>query len=65
VSGLPEELVGRRELDYSSKVHDCDAIADMLNDVQIMGNEEIRQAVISLQFLEKVKDLRLHRHIQS
>ena len=36
----------------------------MLYNAQIVGDEEIGQAVVSLQVFQQVDDLGLHRHIQ-
>ena len=37
----------------------------MLNHRQIVGNEEIGDTTLLLQFCQQVDDLRLHRHVES
>ena len=43
-----------------SEIHDGNAIADVFDDVEIMGNEKIGQVVFFLKFPEQVDDLGLN-----
>src|SRR5215469_18343990 len=44
-----EERVLWRELDDLAEIHDSDAVADVLDHCEIMGDEEIREAPLALQ----------------
>ena len=59
------ELVGRRDLAELAEVHHRDAIADVLDDGQIVGNEDQRQPVLRLQVLEQVQHLGLHADVEA
>jgi len=59
-----EQVLGVRVFDDLSCVHDRDAIADELDDAEIMGDEEIREMELLLQILQEVQDLRLHGHVK-
>src|SRR5690242_5553100 len=52
------------ELDDLAEIHDRDAPADMLDDGDVVGNEEIREAEFLLEIAEQVDDLRLYRDIE-
>ncbi len=47
-----------------AQIHDRHAIADMPDDRQIVGDEEIGQPEIVLQILEQIDDLRLNRDVE-
>ena len=47
-----------------AQVHDADAVADVLDDREVVGDEDERQAVAPLQVLEQVQHLRLHAHVE-
>lgn len=64
VQGLRRDLLGTAELHDVAEIHDEYAIAEILNDVQVMRNEHIGQAEIVLQGLEQVQHLGLHRFIE-
>src|SRR5207245_1136932 len=53
-----------RGLDDAAKIHDGHALADMLDDRQIMGNEEISEPQLLLQVLQQIDDLGLDRYVQ-
>src|SRR6266478_5992133 len=58
------KLAGGRGLDDATEIHDRNALADMLDDRQIMGNKEISETEFLLQVLQQIDDLGLDRHIQ-
>ena len=47
-------------LDDAAHVHDRDAIADMSDDAQIVGDEDHREPELFAQIHEEVEHLRLH-----
>ena len=44
--------------------HDEYLVADMLDHCKVMGDEEIGQAELVLQVLQKIDNLRLHRDVE-
>ena len=59
-----EQRRRRAHLNDLSEIHHRDAAADVLDEPQIVGDEQIRQAEALLQVHQQVDDLRLHRHIE-
>jgi hypothetical protein len=59
-----EERGRRAELHDSSEIHHGHPAADVLDQPQIVGNEQIRELQLLLQIHERVDDLRLHRHVE-
>jgi hypothetical protein len=59
-----EQLVGRRHLDDLAQIHDGDAVADVANDVEIVGDENERKPEFLAQLLEQIDDLRLDRGVE-
>ena len=57
-----EQLFGVRALHDPADIHHRDPLADMLDDAQVMGDEEIGQPKSLLEFEEEVQDLCLDRH---
>src|SRR5713226_4631095 len=51
------KLAGRRGLDDPPEIHDGHALADMLDDRQIVGNEQISEPEFLLQVFQEVDDL--------
>ena len=58
------QLVARRHLAHLAEVHDGDAVADVLDDGQVVGDEHERQAVALLEVLEQVQHLGLDAHVE-
>ena len=58
------DLVARSLLDDAAEVHDRDAVAEVLDDAQVVRDEEQRQPERCLQVLQQVQDLRLDRHVE-
>src|ERR1700675_3327718 len=58
------KLAGWRGLDDAPEIHDGNALADMLDHRQIMGNKEISEPEFLLQVLQQIDDLGLDRNIQ-
>ena len=55
---------GRALLDHPAEVHHCDAFAHMAHDGQVVGDEEVGQALLGLEVGEQVDDLGLHGHVE-
>ena len=52
------------DLDDAAEIHHGDAMRDVLDDAEIMGDEEIGEAERLAQIDEQVQDLRLHRNVE-
>jgi hypothetical protein len=50
--------------DDVTEIHDGDAVAEMFDHGQVMGDEEVGQAALFLEVLQEVDHLRLHRDIE-
>ena len=59
------EILGACNFDKLAKIHDADAIADILDDRQIMRNEQVSQPELLLKIQQKVQYLRLNGNVQS
>ncbi len=62
--GIREQRFGARVLHQHAHVHDCNAIADVLHHAQVVGDEQVGQAVLFLQVLQEVQNLGLHGHVE-
>ena len=51
-------------LDDLAEVHHRDAVADVLHDREVVGDEEVGQAELALEVLEQVDDLRLDGDVE-
>ena len=63
--GISEQLVGRGDLHHVAQIHNADPVGNVADDGQVMGNEQIGQAVLLLQLLQQVDNLGLNGHVQS
>ncbi len=59
-----DHLLRRSLLDDAAQIHDADAVRHVLHDCQIVADEQVGQAQLSLQILHEVKNLRLNGHVQ-
>src|SRR5262249_28430030 len=64
MSRVGVELLGRRDLDDLAQVHHGYAGRDVLDDREVVGDEQVREAELGLQILEQVHDLRLDRDVE-
>ena len=55
-------LVG--DLDDAPEIHHRDAVADVLDDREVVRDEQIGEAVLALQVDQQVDDLRLDRDVE-
>ena len=51
-------------LDDAADIHDGDAVADMFDDAEVVGYEQVGKAEALLQLQQQVQDLRLYRYIE-
>ena len=63
--GVADHLIGRAVLHDPTQIHNGDAVGDVLYHREVMGDEQIGQALLLLQLLQKVDDLRLDGNVQS
>jgi hypothetical protein len=61
---MTHHAVGVADLDQRPMAHNRDAVAHMLDDAEVMGDEKRRDAEVSLKIHEQVQDLRLHAHVE-
>ena len=54
----------RPDLDDPPEVHHRHPVRDMPHNRQVVGDEEVGEALLLLQILQQIDDLRLHRNIQ-
>ena len=64
VQRLIVEIVAGRHLHDLAEVHHGDAVGDVLDDREVVGDEQVGQSELILQVLEQVDDLGLNRHVQ-
>ena len=64
VQALPGEDLPGGHLHQAAQVHDRHPVADMGDDAQVMGDEEIGEAVALLQLGEQIEDLGLDGDVQ-
>ena len=58
------DLLARPDLDDLAQVHHGDAIRDVADDRQVVGDEEVREPELVLELGEQVDDLRLNRDVE-
>jgi len=64
VKGLCENLLRPTDLDYLPRVHDCDAVRDVIHHAQVVRDEQVGKAELSLQFHEEIQDLSLDGYVE-
>ena len=64
VERLVVELARRGDLDDPAEVHDRDPVADVADDREVVGDEQVGQAESLLEALEQVDDLGLDRDVE-
>ena len=62
--GLRVELVDAGHLDHPPEVHDPDPVADVLDDREVVGDEQVGEPEFLLEVVEQVQDLALDRHVE-
>jgi hypothetical protein len=58
------QVVRCRRFHDPAEVHDGDPVADMADDRQVVGDEQVGQLELVLEALQEVDDLGLDRHVQ-
>src|SRR5207237_783880 len=64
VERVDVELLGQCQLDHLAQVHHGDAVADVADDGEVVGDEEVGEVELLLQLLEQVQDLGLDGDVQ-
>ncbi len=55
-----EQSFGVAGFDDPAEVHHCCAISDMMNDVEVVGDDDHRESESLAQAVQQVQDLALH-----
>src|SRR5205807_6097661 len=58
------DLFGVRDLDDLAEVHHGDPVAQVADDRQVVGDEQVGQVELVLEVLQEVHDLRLDRDVE-
>ena len=58
------DLVDVDDLRERSQVHDTNAVADVLDDGEVLGDEEVGEPQLLLEIVEQVEDLALDRDVE-
>ena len=58
-------LRAKADLDDAAEVHDGDAVAEVFDHSQVVRDEEVGEAEVFLEVVEKIENLRLNGNIQS
>ena len=61
---VAEDIFLRAVLHKVAEVHDADGVGDVLDNGEVVADEEVRQLVFILQFVQQVDDLRLDGHVE-
>jgi hypothetical protein len=64
VEGLAVERLGRAELAQAPEVHDRDAVGDLLDQREVVGDEQVGEPELRTQALEEVEDLGLDEDVE-
>ena len=59
-----EHLVGRTQFHDPTEVEHGDAVGQIPNDAQVVGDEQVGDVLRALQIDEQIEDRRLHRHVE-
>ena len=65
ISWVRQNLLAVSFFDDKAAVHNKEAVAQMLNDSEVMGDEKVGEAVFLLEIMQKINDLRLYTDIKS
>jgi hypothetical protein len=64
MSPAASDLIGRRRLQDLPRVHDHDAIGDLQQQRQVVGDEQHREPEPILELHDLAQDLALHHHVE-
>ena len=64
VQRMGKQLIGTGHLHHLAEVHNADAVGEVLNDGQVVGDEEDGQAEFLPQLVQQVDNLGLNGHVQ-
>jgi hypothetical protein len=64
--GAPgEHIAGGSDLDDAAEIHDRDAVAQMIDDAQVVADEDEREAELAAEVGKEVEDLGADRHVET
>ena len=61
---MGEDVSRQGQLDDDAQVHDADAVADILDDAQIVGDKKVSEMLLFLQIQKQIDDLGLDGNVQ-
>ena len=64
VLGVAVEVGAGCDFDDASEVHYCDAVADVSDDGEVVGDEEVGESEFGLEVCEEGEDLGLDRYVE-
>jgi len=64
VFGVVVDLVAAAAFDDAAEVHHRDVVAEVFDDGEVVGDEQVREAELLLQFAKQVENLRLDGDVQ-
>jgi len=64
VGGVVVDLGLVADFHDAAQIHHSDAIGDVADHRQVMGDEDVGDPELVLDLLQQVHDLRLYRHVQ-
>src|SRR5262245_27370243 len=64
VARVVDDIVAAADLDDLAAEHDGNAVADVVDDREVVADEEVREAQLLLEVLEQVQDLRLDGDVE-
>src|SRR6056297_4005798 len=64
VQRVVEELTAGGQLHHTTQIHHRDAVGDVLDHTQVVGDKQIGNTELFLQVLQQVHDLCLNGHVQ-
>ena len=60
-----EEIVDRRGLDHLARIHHIDAVAELRDDAEVMGDDEDAAVVVAAELAHQMHDLGFHGDVES
>ena len=64
MNGVGEQFLGGSLLHDLTEVHHGDAVGEVVDHRQVVGDKDVGQAMLLLQFLQQVQNLGLNGHVQ-
>ena len=64
MAGVIVERLRRSGLDAAAEIHDHHPVADVADDIEVVGNEYVRQTEFALKIREQIEDLCLNGNVK-